>query len=101
MIGKIFFGYAGIGIAMLTLIESTVRATITHSDSDPNASVAATASINPDEATGVVWLLKPVAPGDRIMVEILQGGGESPPHIGNSAGIAGNIAAAKGRKTAK
>ena len=70
--------YAGIGIAMLTLIESTVRATIRHSDSEPIASEAATASISRDEATGAERPLKPTAPGDRIMAGILQGAGESP-----------------------
>ena len=56
---------------MLTLIESTVRATIRHSDSEPIASAAATASVNRDEAAGVLRPLKPAAPGDRIMVWIL------------------------------
>jgi hypothetical protein len=70
--------YAGIGIAMLTLIDSTVRATIRHSDSEPIASEAATASVSRDEATGAEWLLKPAAPCDRIMAGILQGAGESP-----------------------
>ena len=59
--------YIGIGIAMLTLIESTVRATIRHSDSEPIASEAATASISRDEATGAERPLKPAAPGDRVM----------------------------------
>jgi hypothetical protein len=35
--------YAGIGIAMAILVESTVRVTIRHSDTAPNASEAATA----------------------------------------------------------
>ena len=70
--------YAGIGIAMLTLIDSTVRATIRHNDSEPIASEAATASISRDEATGAERPLKPTAPGDRIMAGILQGAGESP-----------------------
>jgi hypothetical protein len=65
--GKLFFGYAGIGIAMLTLIESTVRVTIRQSDSEPIANEAATASISRDEATGAERQLKPAAPGDRIM----------------------------------
>ena len=43
---------AGIGIAMVTLIESTVRVTIRHSDSAPIASEAATALVNREEATG-------------------------------------------------
>jgi hypothetical protein len=66
------------GIAMLTLIETTVRVTITHSDSDPIASVAATASISRDDATGAGRPLKPVAPGDRIMAVVLQGGANHP-----------------------
>src|SRR6202142_1195415 len=66
---KIILNYAGIGIAMLTLIENTVRVTIRHSDSEPIASVAATASISRDEATGAAWPLKPPAPDDRIMAE--------------------------------
>jgi hypothetical protein len=66
--GKI---YAGIGIAMLTLIDSTVRATIRHSDNEPIASEAATASISRDEATGAERPLKPTALGDRIMAGIL------------------------------
>jgi hypothetical protein len=71
-------GYAGIGIAMETLIESTVMVTITHSDIEPIASVAATASASRDEATGADGLSKPAARGDRVMAEILQDAGESP-----------------------
>jgi hypothetical protein len=72
--------YDGIGIAMLTPIESTVRVTISHSDNEPIASEAATTSISRDEATGaeLAFRSKPAAPGDRIMAEILQGAGESP-----------------------
>jgi hypothetical protein len=75
MTGRNSFGYAGIGIARLTLIESTVRVMIRHSES---ASEAATASASRDEATGADGLSKPVAPDDRIMAEILQCAGESP-----------------------
>ena len=64
--------YTGIGIAMLTLIENTVRATMRHSDSEPIASDAATASISRDEATGAERPLKPAAPGNRVMAGILQ-----------------------------
>jgi hypothetical protein len=71
MVRKKIFGYAGTGIAMLTLIDSTVRLTITHSDSEQIASVAATASVSLDEATGAERPLKPKAPGDRIMAGIL------------------------------
>jgi hypothetical protein len=86
---------------MLTLIDSTVRATIRHSDSEPIASEAATASISRDEATGAERPLKPTAPGDRIMAGILQCAGESPATLGHFAGIAGNIAAASLPKMAK
>src|ERR1019366_994346 len=68
MAGKNDFGYAGIGIAMETLIESAVRVTITHSDSEPIASEAATAWASREEATGAVRPSKPAAPGVRIMV---------------------------------
>jgi hypothetical protein len=60
--------YAGIGIAIETLIERTVRLTIRHSDNAPIASEAATASVSRDEATGTHRLLTPAAPGDRVMV---------------------------------
>ena len=76
--GKTGLRYAGIGIAMATLIETSVRVTTRQSDSEPIASEAATASISRDEATGAVRPLKPGAPGDRIMVGILQYAGESP-----------------------
>jgi hypothetical protein len=75
--GEIILNYAGIGIAMLTLIENTVRVTIRHSDSDPIASAAATASISRDEATGAAWPSKPPAPDDRIMAEFLRCASES------------------------
>src|ERR1035437_8256724 len=68
MAGKNDFGYAGIGIAMETLIESALRVTITHSDSEPIASEAATARACREEATGAVRPSKPAAPGVRIMV---------------------------------
>jgi hypothetical protein len=55
---------------MPTLIDSTVTATIRHSDSEPIASAAATASVNRDEAAGVLLPQKPAAPGDRVMVQI-------------------------------
>ena len=45
-------GYAGRGIAMETLIDSTVRVTITHSHNEPIASEAATAFLSRDDATG-------------------------------------------------
>ena len=46
------FCYAGTGIAILTLIDSTVRATIRHSESPPIASEPATAWVSLDKATG-------------------------------------------------
>jgi hypothetical protein len=63
---------------MLTLIESTVRATIRHSDTEPIASEAATASVSRDEATGADGLSKP-APDDRVMAEILNARANHPP----------------------
>jgi hypothetical protein len=50
------------------LTENTVMVTTRHSDSAPNASEAATTSINRGEATGALWPLNPVAPGDRIVI---------------------------------
>ena len=68
MVWKIIFDYAGKGIAIATLIESTVRVTIRHSESEPIAREVATACVSRDEATGAERPLKPAAPGDRIMV---------------------------------
>jgi hypothetical protein len=61
-------GYAGIGIAMVTLIESAVSVTTRHSDNAPIASVVATALVSREESTGAGRLPKPAVPGDRIMV---------------------------------
>jgi hypothetical protein len=63
---------AGIGIAMLTLIENTVRVTIRHSDTMQIASEAATAPASLDDATGADGPSKPAAVGDRIMAEFLR-----------------------------
>jgi hypothetical protein len=63
---------------MVTLIESTVSATIRHSDNAPIASEAATVSVSRDEATGAGRPSKPALPGDRVMAEILHCAGESP-----------------------
>jgi hypothetical protein len=60
-------GQTGSGIAMLTLIDITVSATIRHSESAPIASEAATALVNRDEATGAAWPSKPAARSDRVM----------------------------------
>jgi hypothetical protein len=60
---------------MLTLIESSVSETIRHSDSEPIASEAATASVSREESTGPERPLKPAVPGDRIMAQILQSAG--------------------------
>ena len=57
--GKIISSYAGIGIAMGTLIETATRATIRPSDSEPIASEAATALISRDETAGAERPLKP------------------------------------------
>src|SRR5882757_7634761 len=64
---------------MLTLIDSTVSATIRHSESAPIASEAATALVNRDEATGAAWPSKPAARSDRVMAgKSLRIAGESP-----------------------
>ena len=49
---KICRDYAGTGIAMVTLVESTVSAITRHSDNAPIASEAAMALVNREEATG-------------------------------------------------
>jgi hypothetical protein len=99
--GKIILNYAGIGIVMLTLIENTVTVTIRHSDNEPIASEATTASVSRDEATGAERPSKPAAPGDRIMAEFLRCAGESPATTESFTGIAGNIAAVTASKTPK
>jgi hypothetical protein len=76
-LGRNNLSQAGIGIAMVTLIESAVRVTIKHSDSAPIASEAATVSVSRDEAAGAERPSNP-APGDPIMAEILQYADESP-----------------------
>ncbi len=62
---------------MVTLIDSTVRVTIRHSDNPPIASEPATAWVNRDKATGTERLFKPGAPDDRIMAEFPEYAGES------------------------
>jgi hypothetical protein len=84
----------GSGIAMLTLIDSTVSATIRHSETEPIASEAATALVNRDEATGAAWLSKPAARGDRIMAGKSLKSRTNHPRNRFLAGIAGNIWAA-------
>src|SRR3981081_2178782 len=94
---------------MVTLIESTVRVTIRHSDSPPIASDAATASVSREVARSTARLLKPAAPGDRIIAKILnttatRGAGimaqifkarANPPRCpAECAGFAGNLGAA-------
>jgi hypothetical protein len=60
---------------MLALIESIVRETIKHNESEPIASDTATACANRDDETGPrrpskpVRPSKPAVPDDRIMVE--------------------------------
>jgi hypothetical protein len=83
---------------METLIDSTVRVTIRHSDIEPIASVAATAFHNREEATGAGRPLKPRAPDDRFMTQIPSTRGESPVRPAKFAGVAGNIAAGGQRK---
>jgi hypothetical protein len=84
----------GSGIAMLTLIDITVRVTITHSESAPIASEAATALVNRDEATGAAWLSKPAARSDRVMAGKSLKPRTNHPRKRFIAGIAGDIWAA-------
>jgi hypothetical protein len=57
----------GKGIATVALIDSTVKVTMTQSDSVPIASDVAMAPSNLEEATGARLLSKPTAPGDPII----------------------------------
>ena len=95
-----FQRYAGIGIAMVTLIDSTVRATIRHSDNPPTASEPATAWVNRDKATGAERPLEPKAPDDRVMVEFPEYAGEQIARTtGKFAETAGNIGAVPASET--
>jgi hypothetical protein len=54
-------------MAIESLIESNVSVTTRQSESEPIASVAATASVNRDDATGAERRLKPTPPVDGVM----------------------------------
>ena len=56
---------------MLVLVASTVKHSTRHSETAPSASAAATASIRRDDATGVLWQLKPAAPDKRFMAKLI------------------------------
>ena len=71
-------------MAIASLIESNVSVTIRHSESEPTASVAATASANRGDATGADRRLKPVAPVDGVMAEHPSCGRESPATVNMS-----------------
>ena len=84
----------GKGIATVALIDSTVKVTMTQSDSVPIASEVAMAPSNREEATGAWLLSKPVAPGARIMAQILSNAGRITRDVQeNLAMITGNNAA--------
>jgi len=87
-------------MAIATLIDSTVRVTIRHSDNEPIASEVATASVSWDDA-GAEPPLKPAAPGDRFMAETSFKAGRITRDLRYIAGIAGNIAAGQPRKWQK
>ena len=90
------------GIAMVTLIDITVSATIRHNDSEPTASEAATAWINRDEATGAERPSKPATtPGNRIISRISLKTRANHPRPAKFAGFAGKIWADSLRKVAK
>lgn len=63
--------YAGIGTAIAIRIDTSVSVTIRQSDTEPIASVAATASCSLEEAAGAGRATKPAVPGDRIMAVFL------------------------------
>src|SRR5947209_19332380 len=83
---------------MLILIDSTVRATIRQSESEPIASEAATALIRREEATGAAWPSKPAVRDDRVMAGNPRAG-ESPAPQGsrNSQAKFGRTAREDGR----
>jgi hypothetical protein len=54
-------------MAIESLIESNVSVMTRQSESEPIASVAATASVNRDDATGAERRLKPIAPVCGVM----------------------------------
>ena len=56
------------GIAVPSLLDSTVRVTIRQSDSAAIASEAATASVSRVDATAAAGLPKPAGREDRVMV---------------------------------
>ena len=64
-----FEHYAGMGSAIATSIDTTMRATIRHSDSPPIASRPATTWVSLDKATGAERPSKPTAPDDRGIAE--------------------------------
>src|SRR6185295_20206316 len=75
--------HIGIGI-VISLIASTFRVEIRQSEAAPNASEAATALINRDDATGAA--AKPIAPCDRIIGPNPSIAGESPANGRHSCG---------------
>ncbi|KWV52568.1 hypothetical protein AS156_10245 [Bradyrhizobium macuxiense] len=60
--------YDRIGIAMVTLLDSSVIMTTRQSVNAPIASDAAIAFVSREDATGAGRLWKPAVPDDRIMV---------------------------------
>jgi hypothetical protein len=95
--------YAGSGIAIVTLIESTVSVITRHSDKVPIAIEVAIALVKRREVDGAMRLLKPDAPGDRIIGPNPCVRGRITPRFRTEklAILAGNIAAATARKMAK
>jgi hypothetical protein len=82
------------GMAILPFIDNAAITTARQSENAQKASDAATASINLGEATLALRLLKPCAPGERIMAKIPGGCGRITRRVeGTIAATAGNIAA--------
>jgi hypothetical protein len=94
---------AGSGIAIATLIDSTVSVTARHSDNAPIVIAVTVVLVNRDGAAGTVRLPEPAAPGDHVMTQILTCGARITGAC-SAAGfaiVAGNIAAAGALKMAK
>jgi hypothetical protein len=87
---------------MVVPVDSTVNATIRHSDNEPITSVAATAWVNRDDADNTERWAKPVSgPDDRIMAGIPLIARTNHRARQDFPAIAGGIAAAAARKVSE
>ena len=91
----------GIGIAMVTLIESTVRVTIRNSDSAPIASEAATALVSSGRSNGCGAAVKACCAGRPYHGRNPLARGRITRDAPKFAGVAGKIGATPASKMAK